>query len=135
MEPVTTISAIFSSIKTATDIAKLIKDSNTSLEEAEIKLKMAELIGTLADIKIELSEVQVSQREKEEKILELEKLLSKKEKVTFKKDMYWMEGDEIPFCKVCFEKDSKYHHLEYHPANEWHSAGYYCRICSNHYSK
>lgn len=135
MEPVTTISAIFSSIKTATDIAKLIKDSNTSLEEAEIKLKMAELISTLADIKIELSEVQVSQREKEEKILELEKLLSKKEKVAFKKDMYWMEGDEIPFCKVCFEKDAKYHHLEYEPESKFGSERHYCRICDNSYYK
>ncbi|MDD2829990.1 MAG: hypothetical protein PHW18_10490 [Sulfuricurvum sp.] len=134
MEPVTTISAIFSSIKTATDIAKLIKDSNTSLEEAEIKLKMADLISTLADIKIELSEVQVSQREKEEKILELEKLLSKKEKVTFKNDMYWMEGDEVPFCQVCFEKDAKYHHL-ISGLNTNGSAIYRCKICNNQYLK
>jgi RNA-splicing ligase RtcB len=135
MEPITTISTIFSSIKTATDIAKLIKDSNTSLEEAEIKFKMAELISTLADIKIELSEVQVSQRAKEEKILELEKLLAKKERVIFKQDMYWMEGDEVPFCKVCFEKDAKYHHLEYKPRSKHSSEYHFCRICSSYYYK
>ncbi|MDP2850626.1 MAG: hypothetical protein Q8O20_06080 [Sulfuricurvum sp.] len=131
MEPVTTINAIFSSIKTATDIAKLIKDSNTSLEEAEIKLKMADLISTLADIKIELSEVQVSQREKEEKILELEKLLIKKDKMNFDGKMYWIEEDKIPYCKVCFEEHLKYHHLEYNNGH-W-GTNYYCRICNNRY--
>jgi RNA-splicing ligase RtcB len=134
MEPVTTISAILSSVKTATDIAKLIKDSNTSLEEAEVKLKMADLISTLADIKIELSEVQISQRTKEEKILELEKLLSKKEKVTFNNGVYWMEGDEVPFCQVCFEKDAKYHHLR-SGFNSNRSPIYHCMICNNKYLK
>jgi hypothetical protein len=133
MADIATISAIFSSVKTATEIAKLIKDSTTSLEEAEIKLKMAELISALADIKIELSEVQLIQREKEEKISELEKLLSKKDKLTFKKDMYWMEGDDVPFCKVCFENNSKYHHLDYEPESEYGSERYYCRICDNSY--
>lgn len=131
MEPISTISTILSSVKSATDIAKLIKDSKTSLEEAEVKLKMAELISTLADIKIELSEVQVSQRAKDEKILELERLLEKKEKMTFDKNMYWMEGDRVPFCKVCFEQNSKYHHLEYHDKDQWGRAYHYCRICKN----
>jgi len=133
MADIATIGAILSSVKTATDIAKLIKNSTASLEEAEIKLQMAELISTLADIKIELSEVQLSQREKEEQILELESRLLKKEKLKFDKDMYWMENDKIPFCKICFEKDSKYHHLEHEAESEWGSEQWKCRICTNHY--
>ncbi|WP_419777734.1 hypothetical protein [Malaciobacter marinus] len=133
MADIATISAIFSSVKTATEIAKLIKDSNTSLEEAEIKLKMAELISALADIKIELSEVQLTQRKKEDRISELEKLLSQKDKLTFKKDMYWMENDDVPFCKICFENNSKYHHLDYQPESEYNSENYYCRVCNNSY--
>jgi len=85
MADITTISAIFSSVKTATEIAKLIKNSNTLLEEAEIKLKMTDLISALADIKIELSDIQLIQKEKEDKISELKKLLSQKNKLTFKK--------------------------------------------------
>lgn len=78
MADIATISAIFSSVKTATEIAKLIKDSNTSLEEAEIKLKMAELISALADIKIELSEVQLTQRKKKIEYLSLKSYFLKK---------------------------------------------------------
>ena len=49
MADIATISAMFSSVKTATEIAKLIKD------------------GALANIKIELSEVRLTQREEEKK--------------------------------------------------------------------
>ncbi len=133
MMDITIISTLLSNVNSATEIAKLIKDSTTTLEEAEIKYKMAELIGTLADIKIELADIQLLQREKEEKILELEKQLFQKNKMTFKKDMYFMVGDKVPFCKVCFEKDSKYHHLDYEPQSDYGSEQYHCRICNNYY--
>ena len=58
MTEISTISAILGSVKTATEIAKLIKDSYFSLEKAEMKLKLAELISALADAKIEISEIQ-----------------------------------------------------------------------------
>lgn len=138
MTGITEISAIFSSIKTATDIAKLIKDSTTSLEEAEIKLKMAELISALADIKIELSEVQVSQRDKEQKILNLEEQLNKKDKISFDGKIYWAENDKTPFCTVCFEKNAKYHHMEHFPkvmyeGSVWSKENWSCKICKNKY--
>ncbi len=138
MTGITEISTILSSIKTATDIAKLIKNSTTSLEEAEIKLKMADLISALADIKIELSEVQVSQRDKEQTILNLKEELNKKEKISFDGKMYWAENDKTPFCTVCFEKDSKYHHLEHFPKvmdreSVWSEEHWTCKICKNSY--
>ncbi len=42
------IGSLLSSLKTATDIAKFIKDSDVSLEKAETKLKLAELVSALA---------------------------------------------------------------------------------------
>ena len=54
MVGITTVGSIFTSVKTAIDIAKLIKDSGVSLEKAEVKLQLAELIGALANVKIEL---------------------------------------------------------------------------------
>ena len=39
MPDLATISAVFNSIKTATEIAKLIKDGSSSLEQAEVKLQ------------------------------------------------------------------------------------------------
>ncbi|MAC84389.1 MAG: hypothetical protein CL624_09665 [Arcobacter sp.] len=139
MTEISAISTIFSSVKTATDIAKLIKDSTTSLEEAEIKLKMADLISALADIKIELSEVQVSQRDKEQIIQNLKEELNKKDKISFDGKIYWAENDETPFCTVCFEKDAKYHHLEYFPkvmyeGSVWSKENWTCKICENSYN-
>ena len=52
------LSALLGSLKTATDIARFIKDSDLSLEKAETKLKLAELISALADAKIEAAKIQ-----------------------------------------------------------------------------
>ena len=57
MADITTINAVLTSIKTASDLAKIIKDSNKTLEQAEIKYKLAELISALADAKMEIAEV------------------------------------------------------------------------------
>lgn len=71
MADVGTVGAILTSIKTATDLARLIKDSGSSLQEAEVKLKLAELIGALADAKIEIADVQNEVLAKEQAIQEL----------------------------------------------------------------
>ncbi len=139
MADITTIGTIFSSVKTATEIAKLIKDSTNSLEEAEIKLKMAELISALADVKIELSNVQVEQRNKETEIIQLKEQLQKREKMSFDGKIYWVKNDKTPFCTVCFEKDSKYHHLEHSPiqydidGSVWSEEYWKCKVCNNIY--
>ena len=52
------LSSLLGSLKTATDIARFIKDSDLSLEKAETKLKLAELISALADAKIEAAKIQ-----------------------------------------------------------------------------
>ena len=131
MPDIGTISALLTSVKTATDIAKLVKDSGSSLEAAEIKLNMAELISTLADVKIELAEVQDELRAKELSIQRLENELSKKQGTTFDGRMYWSSGDDTPFCAICMEKDEKYHHLSYLPKGEYCSEQWYCKICKN----
>jgi hypothetical protein len=62
------VSTLLGSIKTATEIAKLIKDSDVSLEKAETKLKLAELISALADAKIEVMEVQQALLDKDAEV-------------------------------------------------------------------
>ena len=79
------VSAVLGSIKTATEIAKILKESNVSLEKAEFKLKLAELISSLADAKIEMSEIQQLLVEKDSKIRKLNERLSIKDKLEIKK--------------------------------------------------
>lgn len=102
-----TINAILGSIKTATDIAKLIKESGASLEKAEIKLQVAELIGSLADAKIEISNIQAMLADKDREIETLKaKLKSVGSTVGFLGARYLVEenGEPIgnPFCPTCW---------------------------------
>ena len=118
MDGITTVGSIFTSVKTAIDIAKLIKDSGISLEKAEVKLQFAELIGALANVKIELAELQDVIASKDTRILELEESLSIKEKVIKHHDAYYLlnekgkpEGD--PFCLHCWETEGKLRSLSH----------------------
>ncbi len=125
------LETVLTSVKTATDIAKVIKQSEISLEDAEIKLKIADLISTLADVKLELAHIQDVLREKDEKILSLENQLKLRKKLNYDGKCYWAENDDVPFCAVCHEKDSRHHHLTYFPKNAMGGERYYCKICKN----
>jgi len=52
------VPAILTSIKTATDLTKLIMDSGHSLKDAERKLKLSGIITALADANIKIAEIQ-----------------------------------------------------------------------------
>lgn len=110
MPDITSISAAMGSIKAALDIAKILKDSTTSLEQAEVKLKYAELIGALADAKIEISDIQESLISKENVIKELEsKLKQSGQTIGFKSARYLADKDGNPignpFCPTCYAKN------------------------------
>ena len=45
MPDMASVSVVLSSIKTATDIVKFLRETDVSLEKAETKLKLAELVG------------------------------------------------------------------------------------------
>ena len=125
------ISSVLTSVKIATDIAKLIKDSTHNLEDAEARLKVAELIGALADVKLKLAEVQDALLEKDREIFELKQQLTKKSQLSYDGRLYWADGDEIPFCAVCHEKDNKSHHLTLSPADHDHDGYWFCKVCKN----
>jgi hypothetical protein len=52
-----------------------------------------------------------AKREAEQKVEELQKQLALKAKMTFKQPFYYQEGDEVPFCPACFEKNALASHL------------------------
>ena len=132
MTDITTISAALGSIKVATDIARLIKDSGASLEQAEVKLQIAELIVSLADAKIELAEVQVLLSSKDREIEELKKKLITKEAIVWEKPYYWVvDGDhqDGPYCQQCFDNGQKLIRLQAEGTGFWR-----CRTCTAHYT-
>jgi hypothetical protein len=100
------ITAALGSIKTATEIAKYIKETDLSLEKAETKLKLADLISALADAKLEVVGVQQSLAEAEGQIETLEKQLQVRANLTWEEPYYWLNtasGRQGPFCQKCYD--------------------------------
>lgn len=127
MADITTIGAALGAIKSATDIAKIIKDSGASLEQAEVRLKMAELISALADAKIELAEVQVALSDKDKEIDELKNQLAVRDSVVWEKPYYWVVKDgqkDGPFCQQCYDNQKKLIRLQGGGKNAW-----LCKTC------
>ncbi len=130
MPDLTAVTAIIGSVKTATEIAKLLKDSNLSFEKAEMKLKLADLISALADAKTELAEIQHVISEKEGKIKELEEALEVKNKMCYEKPYYMMINDdnkkEGPFCPQCYDSKGLRVRLQDYKNGYWT-----CPTCKN----
>ena len=125
------ISQVLSSIKAASDIAKLLKETDISLEKAETKLKLAELVGALADAKLELAEVQSLLLDKDEKIKELAETLHTKKNVVWESPWYWhVDGGKKdgPFCQQCYDKDGTLIRLQDYRNGYWG-----CLNCKNSY--
>lgn len=110
MDPITAVTSILANIKTATDIAKLIKDADFSLEKAELKLKLAEMIGALADAKIEIAEVQSLILQEDGTIKELTDKLALQGEMRYEPPFYWRIHDgkrDGPFCQKCYDSEAK----------------------------
>ncbi|HAS8420793.1 TPA: hypothetical protein RQK84_004265 [Vibrio vulnificus] len=128
MPDIVTISTALSSIKTAAEIAKLIKDGEKSLEQAEFKLKLADLVSSLADAKMEMANIQELILEKDRLISELKNQLEKREQMIWDAPYYWQDkGNERdgPFCQQCFDNEHKAIRLIGHQG-VWN-----CNTCKN----
>ena len=128
----TSVSAALGSIKTAADIAKLIKESDVSLEKAESKLKLAELISALADAKIQIADIQQLLMEKDAELKAATERLVVKEKLHWESPYYWLlEGTkkEGPFCQHCYDKNHELIRLQGNGEGYWE-----CKACKNTYT-
>jgi len=136
MNDISTISAVLGSIKTATDIAKLIKDSGASLEQAEIKLQIAELISSLADAKIELAEVQAQLSDKDKYIEALNEQINIKKSVTWERPYYWVikgKNKDGPFCQQCYDNNQKLIRLQGGGTRPWRCKTCQCSVTDSNY--
>ena len=126
-----TVTAALGSIKAATEIAKLIKDSDLSLEKAETKLKLAELIGSLADAKLEVINLQELLAQTEGRIKELEAELQVRKALRWEEPLYWLDGEsgsDGPYCQHCYDSARKLIRLQ------GNGEGWYeCKVCKNSY--
>jgi hypothetical protein len=116
MVDITLISTVLNSLKTATDIAKFLRESDLSLEKAELKLKFADLVSALADAKIQVVEIQETLQEKDKRIAELEEAFQTKDTLVRQYDAYYNANEKgnavgVPYCLRCWENDHEKHQL------------------------
>lgn len=126
-----TVATVLTSIKTAADIAKLIKESGSSLEQAELKLQLAEIISALADAKIEIATIQVALQEKDTRLADLERKLKTQKEILWDEPYYWSisEGKQDgPFCQKCYDSDEKLIRLQGDGEGYW-----VCHVCNSHF--
>lgn len=125
------ISSLLSSLKTATEIAKFVRETDSSLEKAETKLKLADLIGALADAKIEAAGIQQVILERDEQIRELTAELKLKSDLKWRQPYYYMlgsDGTESHFCQHCRDSDGKLARLHTDGKGYFH-----CSVCNGHF--
>jgi hypothetical protein len=88
-------------IENAKEIAELVK----KLGNVELYKKIVELEG-------EVIELTREKRALEENNHELAEKLALAGKMTFEKPFYFQEGDRVPFCPRCWEKERVAIHLQ-----------------------
>lgn len=116
MPDIATIGAALSSIKTATEIVKFLRESDTSLERAEMRLKLADVVSALANAKMEIVDIQETLAQKDQRISELEEAFQSKDALVKQYDAYYAcdpEGNATgaPYCLRCWEVDHKKRNL------------------------
>jgi len=130
------IVSALNSIKVASDIAKVLRESDLSIATAELKLKLADMIGALADARIEITDIQDLLKKKEVRIAELEDAFQSKDGLVKHYDAYYeMDGNGKPtgepYCVACWQVRHKKYHLQHVPSESHHLS---CVSCSAVYS-
>ncbi len=129
---IASISTLLSSLKTATDIAKLIRESDVSLERAETKLKLADLVSALADARLEAAEIQQLILDRDETIRRLESAAQLKAQLLWRQPCYYLanrDGVEEPYCQNCYDSQERLARLHADGAGHFQ-----CRVCQQSYN-
>lgn len=132
----TTLTAAFTSVKTALEIVKLIRESGTSLERAELNLRLADIVSALADAKMELARVQDTLAARDTRIAQLEEAFEIRGDVACVHDAIYMIGPGsgatgAPHCLRCWTVEHKLRPLSTSAANRHVKECHVCRATYN----
>ena len=121
------VGSLLGSLKAATDIAKLIRESDVSLEKAETKLKLAELVSALADAKLDAAEIQQAILDRDEEIRRLRAAARLTAELVWRQPCYYLanaDGKEESYCQNCYDAEKKLARLHEDGRGLFH-----CRVC------
>lgn len=102
--------AAISSVKTALDIAKLIRESGAALKTAELQLQLSNVISALVDARSDLIDTQDELRQRDARIADLRAALEDKATLVRVNDAYYRVGADgrhhgAAYCTRCWEAD------------------------------
>ncbi|HHI4971855.1 TPA: hypothetical protein ACP5TT_004547 [Vibrio parahaemolyticus] len=111
-------------------------------DSLELQMHLATLTQQLSMTMVEASQFQGILAQKNEEIRQLQAKLDEKLRVRFdsETEVYWEEGDNSPYCPLCYENDGKLIHLTNYlqsksmysdKPNPHHS----CKSCNKSYYK
>jgi hypothetical protein len=124
---VAAIGSLLGSLKTATDIAKFVRESSVSLERAELKMKLAQLIEALSNAKIEAADIQQEILDRDQRIRELQVAAAIEIELRWEQPCYFRkneQGTDDPYCQNCKDSTGKLSRLH------TDGVGYFqCRVC------
>ena len=133
MPDIAAITAAIGGLKTATEVARFLRDTVQAFKTADLKLRVAELVDGLATAKFSLSEIQDTLAAKDAEIRRLTEALKLKDEVTRYQDAYYRKDPDgkalgDPYCSFCFETKSLLVHINQNPKDRSQSV---CPNCKN----
>jgi hypothetical protein len=109
MSEPSTVLAFLASIKSATELAKAIRDASASFQQAEVTETFR--MESLAEARMQAAGIQEVIKEKDERIAELEKAFQLKSTLVRDKDVYYESDPQgpvgDPYCTRCWEVEHK----------------------------
>lgn len=127
---VAAVAAMFSSLKHASDIIDVIRESATTLEAAESKQQLAKAIDAIVEAKMQLHDLKENMMAKDDRIRALENALKVKGAVNWVEPYYMLkngEAEDGPYCQQCYDNDAKLIRLQRFDVN------LLCRTCHTTY--
>lgn len=133
MPDLASITGAIAALRTATDVARVLRDLDSTVQTADLKLKVAELTDALASAKLAVVEVQQTLAEKDREIERLSDALRIKDEVVRHQDAYYAKNAEQkatgdPYCSFCFEMRHTLVHINQNPRDRSQSV---CPNCKN----
>jgi hypothetical protein len=123
MDILTTIGSVVSTAGAIHTLTKSLKNDELSRWSSELNMELAKAQNLIA-------ELLNKNRELEQECQTLKD--DKADPLQWKKELYWKDGDDVPFCPHCYEGGKfKYHLHTIYPTNV--SKAYHCTHCNNHY--
>ncbi|CAB1259122.1 Uncharacterised protein [Vibrio cholerae] len=112
---------------------KLVQQENPNSNE--MQLHLATLTKQLSLTMVEAAQLQGLLAQKNEEIRQLKQALEQQVNIQYdsESELYWADGDNSPYCPVCYESDSKLIHLvcTAFVKNQQDYPLHLCKVCGN----